>query len=354
MSMKLLFSPLLKKYDTKRVFESVNSFPDQAQQAFVETRRLRLPKFIKVKRVVLAGMGGSALGAHVVLSACAESLKAPIIIINDYKLPAWVDSETLVILASYSGTTEETLAAYKFAKKAKAKLLVICAGGSLANIAKTHKIPSYIFRPVHNPSDQPRIGLGYAVFGLIGLLQKTGLLELGSKEIQETLAFTKKIGRQMNLGVASSPAAKMSQKLLQRAVLVAGAEHLSGAAHVIANQLNETAKTFATWFAVPELNHHLMEGLTHPKQNIRNTTFLILNSSLYAPRIQKRMRLTKEIIQRNGAKVVEYKARAKTRLSQAIELLIFGGNLTLGLGLQYHINPADIKWVNYFKHKLGH
>ena len=352
--MKSPFAELIKKYDSQGVFESVNKFSAQARQAFQETQKLKIaPLSGKVGVIVVAGMGGSALGAHIIQTACADKLRAPLVIINDYKLPAWVNSKTLVVISSYSGSTEEPLAAFKVAKKVKAKIMTICAGGPLARIAKANKLAGYIFKPVANPSGQPRIGLGYGIFGLLGLLQKAKLLNLSNAEILAAIKSAELAARRMDLNNNLSPINKLSQQLSGRAIMVVGAEHLVGAVHVIANQFNETAKAFSTWFAIPELNHHLMEGLTNPKANIRSTVFLMLNSNLYLPRIQKRIRLTKEVIQKNGVKVLEIKFHAKTGLEQAIEAVVFGSNLTLGLGLKYHIDPAAIKWVNYFKHKLG-
>ncbi len=348
------FPALLKRLDPQDVFGSVQRFARQGHQAVSDLRSVKFPKLRgKVDAVVLAGMGGSALGAHIIQAACSQELRVPLIIINDYRLPAWVGRRTLVILASYSGTTEETIAAWSAVKKAGAKVAVIAAGGNLGRIARSNKLPAYIFTPVENPSKQPRLGLGYAVFGLIGMLRKMGLLDVTPDAIAEALDIASRTVRRTDLRSHTSPLVKLTAALVGRAVYVVAAEHLVGAAHAVSNQLNETAKTVATYFAIPELNHHLMEGLGNPKQNVRRTTFLMLQSSLYSPRIQKRFRLTADVVQKNGARVLPLRLTARTRLAQAIEALVIGGSLTLGLGLRYHVNPAEIRWVNYFKNKLG-
>lgn len=307
----------------------------------------------KVDTIVVAGMGGSALGAHVIQTACSRELRVPLVIVNDYTLPAWVGRRTLVILASYSGTTEETLAVWTHAKQAGAKVAVIAAGGNLARIARGKKLSAYIFTPTENPSGQPRLGLGYAVFGLLGMLRKFGLLALAPSSIEEALETASRTVRRTNLRSPASPMVKLTARLKGHAVFVVAAEHLVGAAHALANQLNESSKTVATYFAIPELNHHLMEGLGNPKSLVRRTTFLFLQSSLYGQRIQKRFRLTAEVVQKNGAKVLPIRLRGRTCLAQAAETLALAGSLTLGLGLRYHVNPAAIRWVNYFKNKLG-
>ncbi len=348
------FPALLKRLDPQDVFGSAQRFARQGRQAVADLRLLKFPKLSgKVDAIVLAGMGGSALSAHVIATACSQELRVPLIIINDYHLPAWVGRRTLVILASYSGTTEETLAAWKAVQKTGAKVAVIAAGGNLGRIARSNKLPAYIFSPIENPSKQPRLGLGYAVFGLLGMLRKMGLLNVTPNAIEEALEAANRTVKRTDLRSPSNPITKLTSQLYGRAVYVVAAEHLVGSAHAMSNQFNETAKTVATYFAIPELNHHLMEGLGNPKQNVRRTTFLLLQSSLYSPRIQKRFHLTADVVQKNGAKVLPIRLTSRTRLAQAVEALALGGSLTLGLGLRYHVNPSEIRWVNYFKNKLG-
>ncbi|MEK7570220.1 MAG: SIS domain-containing protein [Patescibacteria group bacterium] len=348
------FPALLKQLDPQDVFGSVERFARQGHQAVSDIRALKFPALRgKVDTILLAGMGGSALGAHIIQAACSQELRVPLVIINDYQLPAWVGKRTLVILASYSGTTEETIAAWQPAKKSGARVAVIAAGGQLGRIAKTNKLPAYIFNPIENPSKQPRLGLGYAVFGLLGMLRKMGLLDISPTILDDALKVAERTIRRTDLRSATSPIVGLSAALQGRAVYVTAAEHLVGAAHAMANQFNETAKSVAIFFAIPELNHHLMEGLGNPKANVKQTTFLMLQSALYSPRIQKRFRLTADVVQKNGAKVISIRLTGRTALAQAIEALVLGGALTLGVGLRHHVNPSEIHWVNYFKQKLG-
>ncbi len=352
--MPVSFTRLLQQYDPQNVHGSVLRFGAQARQAWTEVRRLKIPSLKgKVDAIVVAAMGGSALGAHVLQTACAESLRVPIVIVNDYHLPAWVGKRTLVVLSSYSGTTEETLAALKVAQKRGAKVFVQATGGALGRAAKRESIPAYIFTPRENPSNQPRLGLGYGIFGLLGLLSKAGLLTLPLPSVEQAIRDLERYAKRLDLRKSGSLVTVLTAALLNRQVFVVGAEHTVGAAHILANQLNETAKGLATYFAIPELNHHLMEGLAHPKVNTRKTTFFFLHSNLYHPRILKRFRLTSEVVLKNAAKVASFRVPGQTRFSQAVHAVAFGGALTLALGLRNHINPATINWVNYFKKKLG-
>lgn len=351
--MKLFSDAYLKQYDPDQIFESVLRFSQQARQAVRDVNRLPFPRLLgKVDAIVVAGMGGSALGAHVLQAACSRELRVPLVIANDYHIPAWVGRRTLVVLSSYSGSTEETIAAAKAAKLAGAKVVAITSGGVIGRFARAHKLPAYMFTPIENPSGQPRLGTGYMTFGLLAILRKVGLLSLSAATIEDAIQTAHRVTKATDLR-RPSPLLALSHRLMGRAILVVAAEHLLGTAHVMSNQLNETAKAFATWFAIPELNHHLMEGLENPKANIRRTTFLMLSSQMYHPRTQKRFQLTADVIRQNGAKVEVVRIPGKTRLDQAASTLAYSGALTLALGLRYRINPATIQWVHYFKRRLA-
>ena len=141
-----------QKLDQSHVYDSVVSLPQQCRHAYQGTQNLTIPaSYRKVNKMVMCGMGGSGLGARVIESACFDSLKLPLIRINNYHLPSWVDSQTLVICSSFSGTTEETVANAKEAISKKAKWLAISAGGDLIDLARSHQVPYYQINPKYNP-----------------------------------------------------------------------------------------------------------------------------------------------------------------------------------------------------------
>src|SRR3989338_9644571 len=133
----------IQKLDTHKVYESVLSFPKQIEHVAELAKSFNLPDdYNDVKNVVVAGMGGSALGARVVDSLYIDSLFVPLEIVNDYKLPAYVNNQSLVIASSYSGSTEEVLACYQEAKQRHAKIVIVASGGKLASLAKIDGFPA--------------------------------------------------------------------------------------------------------------------------------------------------------------------------------------------------------------------
>ena len=164
----------IKKLDTQNMLGSLQSLGKQAEQVWQQAKGLKIPiDYKKVNRVVVCGMGGSAIGADVVRSVFASELKIPVQIVNDYSPPAFVDNKTLVIASSYSGNTEEVGNALKLAKVRKAKLIIISAGGNLQTFAKKNKIPAFIFTTENNPCNSPRMGLGYSIIGQLALFSKS-------------------------------------------------------------------------------------------------------------------------------------------------------------------------------------
>jgi glucose/mannose-6-phosphate isomerase len=336
----------IKKLDPKNVLGSTELLLAQCEQILDDSNSFSLPEsHKKAKNVVFSGMGGSALGAQLVQSLYKDKLKLPFYINNDYSFPNFANEDTLVILSSYSGTTEETLASAHDAILRNCKIVSITTGGELESLLKEKKLPVFKFDPKNNPCGQPRLGTGYSFYGTIILLQKAGVLEIEKDELLSAIEPVRKYNDMIR-----SEAIKFSQNLYERVPVIFAAEHLVGTAHVLRNQFNETSKNFSSYSPLPELNHHLMEGLKNPKDS-RLTVFSI-DSDLYSERIKKRIELTKDVVSKNNVPFISYKAGSPEKLSQVLELLSFGGFLTFYLSILYDQDPSLIPWVDYFKEQL--
>ena len=134
------------------------------EEVLAEAKKVKIPvSYKKVSNLVVLGMGGSTLGAHLIKSVFLDDLKIPVEIVNGYAVPGFVSKNSLVIASSYSGSTEEVVSAIADAKKKQAKIVVIASGGKLADFAKQSRLPSLIFSTNNNPCGSPRMGLGYSV-----------------------------------------------------------------------------------------------------------------------------------------------------------------------------------------------
>lgn len=335
----------IKKLDKSNLLGSIEILGKQCAEARRDVKKIKIPKNYRgVENIVVAGMGGSALGGHLIQTLFANQLKKPLEIIRGYNLPAYVGPKTLLILSSYSGGTEETLSAASEGKKRKAKIVGLAAGGKLAKFLRTNNYPAYIFKTTFNPSNQPRMGLGYSIIGQIGLLAKCGLLKINEQEIKNVVS---------ELSCPPRSIEKIAATLKNKIPIIVASEFLLGNAHVLANQINENAKCFAAYFELPELNHHLMEGLKNPSANKKNLTFILFNSDLYLPRNQKRYKILKTVLAKNKINFLEYRPAAKTKLLQSFEILSFGSYLSFYLAMTYNLNPSPVPWVDFFKKELN-
>lgn len=330
------------------VLDTVNFLSDQLWEAWTETNKVELPDNYKnPTRVLVCGMGGSALGGRVVKAFAADKANASIGVSTDYNLPAYVDGETLIIASSYSGNTEETISVLGQAIEKNIPTFVIAAGGKLADMAAQSSLPIYRIDPKHNPSGQPRLAVGYSLGAIFGLLAKVGVLVESEENLKAVTQFLK--DKQPELQKSGEDLAAIIQNKLP--ILVAS-EHLSGSAHVMKNQLNETAKSFSASFDIPELNHHLMEGLKHPDDATSRLLFIFVSSQLYHQRVQKRYLLTKEVVEKNNIATFMYQMTGANKLIQVFELIALGSYVQMYLGALYGEDPLSIPWVDYFKQKL--
>ncbi|MBP6859495.1 MAG: SIS domain-containing protein [Candidatus Magasanikbacteria bacterium] len=345
----------ISQLDSKNMLGSIELFGQQIEEVLAQAKKIKIPSaYKKVTSIVVLGMGGSALGAHVIKSIFFKNLAVPVEIINGYQIPSFISEKTLVIASSYSGSTEEVVSAAGEAKKKKAKILVICSGGKLGEWAQKNKIPSLIFSTNNNPCGSPRMGLGYSVFGQIALLVQVGLLQVSSSQIKNCLQVIAHYNSVFGVGAAQEKnrAKQLAANLSGKSVWYVASEHLSGNVHIAANQMNENAKRFAGYFIVPELNHHLMEGMLYPEANKNGVTFLMVESGLYDSRVQKRYEITKKILDKNNIGYAVYVAQEKNKLAQACEVLILSSYISFYSAMLQGIDPTAIPFVDFFKAEL--
>jgi len=343
------------QYDPHDIGFGIDRLAEQVRIAWHDAQEITIPKaYAKAKHILVVGMGGSALGAHILQDIFQKKSKIPFSITRDYVVPGWVNADTLVILSSYSGTTEEVLSAADDVQKKKAKLLVISTGGELAAWAKKYNIPAYIFTP-GDLAKQPRLGIGFSFAGIAGLLARAGIKVIKEEDIRRAISAMSEVTDLCASDVACSenPAKQVAAAIAEKSVLIVGAEHLVGNAHILTNQINETGKQFAAYFVLPELNHHLLESFAHPKAFAENAVMLFLHSSLYHPRTRKRFTVTADMTEECGMSVVDYVARGKDLLEEACEVLQFSSYVSWYLAIMNKEETTAIPYVDKFKALMG-
>ncbi|MCH8821436.1 bifunctional phosphoglucose/phosphomannose isomerase [Patescibacteria group bacterium] len=345
----------LKKLDKSDVASSIAKLPDQIEQAWGESTKVTFPdEYKNIENIVVAGMGGSALGPELIRDVYKSELKVPFAISRDYKLPSFVGKNTLVVLSSYSGETEEVLSVADEAVSTGSKIVGITKGGKLGILLKEKGLPAYIFDPKHNPSGQPRIGLGYSIGGLLGLFKSLSLIKIEEKEVLDILSSLKDLNSSFSPRtlISENFTKEIAEKLSGSTVAVVGAEFLSANAHIFANQLNETSKTFSSYYLISELNHHLLEGLARPENLGKSLKFLILESDQYSEKIKKRIEITKDVIEKQKVETISIKFEEGSHLNQTLDGILISSYITFYLGILNGFDPSEVPWVDYFKEQL--
>lgn len=356
--MHLLDTPqTFERYDARNLRGSIAMLAEQCEQAWKETRSLAIPLSYtrNIDQVIVAGMGGSALPAHTIAAVFAGALRVPLHVVSTYTLPASATRRSLVILLSYSGTTEEVMHIAQQALQKRIRVIGMTIGGDLAHMLRSRKLPVYQFVPKHNPCGQPRMGQGYMLFGLLGILHRVELLAYAPSAIVRDIGSIRTVEKKYapTVPFARNDAKKLALFIQGAFPVIIGPDFLLGAMHTFANQVNENAKTFAAFFPLPELNHHFIEGLQFPRTARRGVRFISLTSTHAHPRIRARSHITEAIIRKNRFSVWRHELSGATPFAAALSLLVFGSYASFYAALLHRIDPSAIPWVDYLKKRLA-
>lgn len=345
-----------RRLDTHGVLTSIKKFVDQIKQAFTESSTINIPDNYKnVNDVVICGMGGSRFGGRIAAALFNNTSKVPLIVMGDYRLPAFVNEESLVFLSSYSGNTEEILSAAQEAISKKSKVIVFAKAGKLADLAKSNNWPGYYpFEEKHNPSGQPRLGMGYQVSATINILAKLGLGEVGDRDINDALGLLRERDEVFSSETKTEEnlAKELALSFQNKLPILIGAEFIIPCLCIFQHQINENGKQLAYYFDIPELNHHLLEGLGFPLFNTNNLCFFFADSDFLGGRNRERISVTKNVIIRRELKMESFLLSATSRLGQIFELLQLGAYVSYYLAMLNGVDPYPIPWVDFFKTEL--
>jgi glucose/mannose-6-phosphate isomerase len=306
------------------------------------------PKFTGITNVVLAGMGGSALPA-VFLRSWPGTL-VPFEIVRDYNLPDYVDDRTLFISSSYSGNTEETLAALSEAETKKAQIVVISAGGKLADQAQQKDYPLFAIPD----GIQPRMCSFYFLAAFIQILEPLGLIAAGKlDELQATAKWLKDQTApwKANVPTKANPAKRLALELIGKSVVVYSGPKLFPAANKWKICLNENAKNVAWVNQYPEFNHNEFIGWSsHPVQ--KPYAVVEIRSELENERVQKRFVISERLLsgKRPAPQVVE--PQGESLIQQLLWTSNFGDFISLYVALLNGLNPTPVDLVEKLKELL--
>jgi glucose/mannose-6-phosphate isomerase len=331
----------------------IDGLPDQLKAAWDLGQTLPLPEVNDIQRVIITGMGGSAIGADLVSAYVMDRCPVPVTVHRDYGLPAFAKGkETLVIASSHSGNTEETLDAFKLALKNNCNIVVVCTGGELANRARENNLPVWLFH--HN--GQPRAAVGFSFGLLLALFTRLNLIPDPAKDLEEAVAAMKKSQTHLRPDVPATqnPAKRYAGQLMGRWVTVMGAGILAPVARRWKGQVNELAKAGANFEFLPEADHNTLAGTLHPEEVLNpHTITMFLRSPSDHPRNRLRSDLTREAFMLEGLNTDAVEARGNSSLAHMWTLILFGDYMAYYLAMAYGVDPTPIEALVNFKKAMS-
>jgi len=334
--------------DPQNMLTEIDGLPDQLQSAWVLGQDQPLPEAEGITRVLISGMGGSAIGADLLAACTAATCKVPVVVHRDYGLPAWAGgAQTLVIVSSHSGNTEETLDSFDVALKNGCRLMALASGGELLDRAAETKVPAWQF--AH--AGQPRAAVGFSFGLLLAAFARLGLIPNPTRDLAAGLAAMRSQQESLRspVPVAKNPAKRLAGQMMGRWVNVFAAGALAPVARRWKGQVNELAKAGAGFEALPEADHNTLAGLINPGDALSHTFSLFLRSPSDNPRNRMRLDLTRQEFMSEGLNTDIYDARGESVLGHIWTALHFGDYTTYYLAMAYEVDPTPVTTLENFK-----
>ena len=335
------------------MLELVKQLPRQIEAATRFFDDTPLEEGLSRRHVLLCGMGGSAVAGEL-----AEGILfgEPVIfhLQRSYRLPGWVDSETLLIFSSYSGNTEEVLSCWNSATAdlPSAPKVAITSGGTLAEEAGRKQVPV-----IHLPGGlPPRASLGYGVGALFGLLGRLSLMPRVEEGLHEAVSVMDEWIEMLDNGEHSTQNVvhRLARRLYGKLpVIYAGGSMTTAVAHRWRAQINENAKALAHCASLPELDHNEIVGWEVPTRARAETFVIALRDQSDHPRVQRRFELTRAIL---GAKIPGWEnveSRGESSIARAMSLVLFGDYLSVHLAEAGGVEATPVPAIEILKQKLA-
>jgi glucose/mannose-6-phosphate isomerase len=341
--------------DPQNMLSAIDGLPGQLDSAWQLGQSQSLPAWGGLQRILVSGMGGSAIGADL-LSAYVEPLSpVPIFVHRDYGLPAWAKGpQTLVIVSSHSGNTEETLSGFEAALASGCRVLAITTGGKLAAAAQKAASADHALWTFER-SGQPRAAVGFSFSLLLASIAHLHLIPDPTQELQNATAAMRiqQSQLQASVPIVQNPAKRMAGQWMGRWVTVLGSGVLTPVARRWKGQISELAKAWGQFEALPEADHNTLAGTQNPEEILSHMFAMFLNAPSDHPRNRLRSNLTRHGFMVEGINTDAYQAQGDTPLAHLWTALHFGDYAAYYLAMLYDIDPTPVSVMENLKLELA-
>lgn len=320
----------------------VESFTEQLKRAKEIAEKAVISPAKNIQNIIITGLGGSGIGGTIISELINDSCPVPIIVNNDYFLPSFANSNTLLVVSSYSGNTEETLQVMNEAIAKKVQIVCVTSGGKVLELAKQHQF-EFIEIPGGNP---PRSCLGYSLVQLIKILVAKGFAPaslMNDLDSSIQLLIDEKASIKVN-------AMTIAKKLSGQIAVIYSLGSCEGVSVRFRQQINENSKALCWHHVFPEMNHNELVGWTEVNKHLTVVTF---HTSFDYARTKKRYEVCKPIFEKYAKEVIDITAHGKSKLEQFFYLINIGDWISCYIADIKDIDPVEVNVIDHLKKELS-
>ena len=337
------------RFDPTDQLTDVLAIPEHLRDALWKVESADLDAWDAPGGLVVAGMGGSAIGGQLARAILGDHASRPLLAARAYGLPPWTTPDTTVLCASYSGNTEETLACYEAAGVIGAQRVVVTSGGKLAELARADGVPVV---PVAG-GFQPRAAVAYMT---VAVLQVAALCGVGpgmNSELDVVADHLEELVIEWGPeGAADGLAKRLARQLHGTVPIVAGAGLTTPIAYRWKTQINENAKMPAYAQELPELDHNEIVGWAAASELGRFSAVFLDDCDTH-PRVKERIELTSRLITPGAVGVHRVESRGQTTVERVFSLILLGDLVSVYLAALRGVDPANVEVLDRLKNELA-
>jgi glucose/mannose-6-phosphate isomerase len=336
------------RVDVSDQLTDILAIPEHLRDALWKVESAGLDSWDSPGGIIVAGMGGSAIGGELARAILGDHASRPLITARAYGLPPWTKDETTVVCASYSGNTEETLTCYEAAGVIGARRVVVTAGGKLAELARADGVPVI---PVAG-GYQPRAAVAYLTIAVLEVAALAGVGPRMNSDIDVAADHLEELVIEWGPDGADDSAAKaLARSLYGTVPVIAGAGLTTAIAYRWKTQINENAKVPAYSQELPEMDHNEIEGWSSGAELGRFSAVFLDDDDTH-PRVKERMELTSRLIRPGAAGVYRINSRGRTPVERVFSLVLLGDLVSLYLAVLRGVDPEPVELLSALKNEL--
>ena len=339
----------MRKIDKNNMITFCTEAANHCKESWKNAEKIKFD-YPSPENVIIAGMGGSAIGGELLKDFTRGTAQVPIEISREYHLPAYAGKKSLVILASYSGDTEETLSSFLDALNHKCMVFCVSSGGNLIKYAKKLNVP-YLQVQGEMP---PRAAMPHMFMPLLKCMEKFNIAPKVSDDFSEATKVLQKVSSENapNKPASESVAKTLALNLFDPTPVVYGFGIYRGVALRFKQQFNENAKVPAKWETFSELNHNETMGWESAKELAKCFAVVFIRDKVEPVEIRSRIETTKTLMQPTMSKMFEVWAQGKSNLAKMLSTILVGDFTSVYLAMLRKVDPTPVKTVDAMKEKI--